>query len=341
MPLISVVLPVYNVETYISDAITSVLNQTIQDFEIIVIDDCSTDNTLSVVKSFEDSRIRIIEKPKNKGLIDSLNMGFSEAEGQFIARMDGDDINVLNRFEKQLKILQNRPDIKACGCWLQCFGASSKIIKHKREHEQIQAQLLLGNPMSLGATMLNREAYKAYNFDASKEHAEDYDFWARSAWDCKMYNIQEVLYHYRTHQDQVSSLYNDIQKNQDIGIKLSLYHKIGYDKTEFSDAFLKKMLFSNEQISITDCKQFFKWLSQISRVNKKQQIFGHKELLDVVEQLKRKFVFDIFFTNNREGIHYETRKQILGVLPFKQKLFIVRKKLKERVSLLRKREVTG
>jgi len=76
MPLISVVLPVYNVEAYVYDAIVSVLNQSIQDFEIIVIDDCSTDNTVSIIESFKDTRIRIINKDTNKGLIDSLNIGF-------------------------------------------------------------------------------------------------------------------------------------------------------------------------------------------------------------------------------------------------------------------------
>ena len=335
MPLISVVLPVYNVADYIRDAIYSILNQTIQDFEIIVIDDYSTDKTLSIIKSIKDNRIRIIEKTVNKGLIDSLNIGFKEAKGKFIARMDGDDKNVPTRFEEQLKVLQDNPAIKACGCWLQCFGASSKIIEHKEYHKEIQAQLLLGNPMSLGATMLKRGAYLNYSFDSYKIHAEDYDFWAKSAWECQMYNIQEVLYHYRTHDDQVSSQYNNIQKTQDFDIKLNLFHKINYNKIEFSDAFLKKLLFSNSEISVVETNHFFKWLNQLMKINKKQKVFGHIELIEVIVVLRRKLIYEIFFTNIREGIDYTKRKEILSSLPFKEKVFVIVKKLKERLYIIK------
>ena len=115
-PLISVILPVYNCAAFISDTMHSILNQTIQDFEIIVIDDCSTDNTVDVIQKFDDKRIFILLKKQNMGLIDSLNIGFKQANGKYIARMDGDDINHLERFEKQLNILQNNSDIKVCGC---------------------------------------------------------------------------------------------------------------------------------------------------------------------------------------------------------------------------------
>lgn len=336
MPLISVVLPVYNVEAYIYDAVVSILNQNIQDFEIIVIDDCSTDNTVFIIENFKDARIRIIKKDTNKGLIDSLNTGFKEAKGAYIARMDGDDINTANRFEKQLQILQNNPKVKACGCWLQCFGVSTNIIKHKEFHHEIQAQLLLANPMSLGATMLEKEAYKNYGFDMAKTHAEDYDFWARTAWDCDMYNIQEVLYNYRTHKTQVSSLHNTIQKKQDINIKLSLYHKIDYDKAVFNDAFIEKVLFSNKSVTVNECVLFFKWIKALIKINKEQGIFDTDALLEILEILKRQFVFELFFTNNRKGMDFKLRKEILVALPIREKFFVVLKKVKERVSFLKK-----
>ncbi|TNJ45769.1 glycosyltransferase family 2 protein [Tamlana fucoidanivorans] len=329
MPLISVVLPVYNVAEYVDEAITSILNQTIQDFEILVIDDCSTDETLPVVKSFKDSRIRIIEKSVNKGLIDSLNIGFKEAKGTYIARMDGDDISLPSRFEKQLKVLQNNPEIKACGCWLQCFGVSSKVLKYKELHEEIKTQMLLANSMSLCSSMLERKTYVHFNFDETKTHAEDYDFWAKSAWTCKMYNIQETLYYYRTHKEQVSILYNDIQKVQDVKIKLSLLHKIDYDKERYEDVFIKRVLFSKEAITVEDCKHFFKWLNQLKKINKVQQVFDHKEFIEVLNVFKQQFVFYLFFTNCRKGINYSIRISILNILPFKQKWFVIKKKINE------------
>ena len=193
MPLISVVLPVYNVAPYLKESLDSILNQTIQDFEIIFIDDCSTDNTIEIATSYHDSRIKILSKTENKGLIDSLNIGFKAANGKYIARMDGDDISDLKRFEKHLFILENNPEIKVCGSWLQAFGKDDKIIKHKENHEQILVNMMLHCSMSLGAVMLDRVWAEGECFNEEKKHVEDYDFWSRVIWKGKLYNIQEVF----------------------------------------------------------------------------------------------------------------------------------------------------
>ena len=173
MPLIAVVLPVYNVAPYLKEAVDSILNQTIQDFEVIIIDDCSTDKTIEVANTFNDSRIKIITKEKNKGLIDSLNIGFKTAKGKYIARMDGDDISDLKRFEKQLNVLENNPEIKVCGCWLQAFGNNDEIIKHKEHHEQILVNMMVHCSMSLGAVMIDRTWVKDECFNEEKKHVEE------------------------------------------------------------------------------------------------------------------------------------------------------------------------
>lgn len=333
-PLLSVVLPVYNCAMYIEDAINSILNQTIQDFEIIVIDDCSTDDTIAIIEAFMDTRIRIIKKESNKGLIDSLNIGFETAKGIYIARMDGDDINELDRFEKQLEILQNNPEIQACGCWLKTFGSYSTIIKHKKFHKEIQAQLLISNPMSLGATMLKRKAYENYRFENSKIHAEDYDFWARSAWDCSMYNIQEALYNYRVHNSQVSTKYKTIQLKVDIDIKLSLFHNLKYNREVYSDELIAKLLYSNKSCNIHELKLIFNWFKVLLKNNKELRVFDCAELKKVVLIIRRKLVFDIFLTNTREGMNYKLREKIFKIIPFNEKSFILKKKLKEKYKLL-------
>jgi len=328
--LISVVLPTYNVELYIFEAIQSVLNQTIQNFEIIVIDDCSTDRTISIVEAFNDSRIRVIKKQENKGLIDSLNLGFEEAKGKYIARMDGDDINELDRFEKQLTILQNNPEIKACGCWLQQFGKNNKIIKHKEHNKEIQSRLLISNPMSLGASMLERKAYESFKFLNDKIHVEDYDFWARSAWDCPMYNIQETLYHYRVYNNQVSKVYKAIQLKGDIDIKLSLYHKLLFSKDVYSDELIAKLLYSNRSCSIQELKLIFNWFTVLIKKNNKLGIFDNYAFKKVILIIRKKLIFDIFFTSNKEGMNFSLRKEIFQILPFDEKIFILRKKIKEK-----------
>ena len=329
MPLISVVLPVYNVAPYIKEAIDSILNQTIQDFEVIVIDDYSTDNTLSIVEAINDSRIRIIKKSKNKGLIDSLNIGFKEAKGDYIARMDGDDINALNRFEKQLSVLQNNPEIKACGCWLQQFGKIDRVLKHREFHEEIVARLLLHCSMSMGSVMLDRKAVSELKFDKNKLHVEDYDFWARAAWSFKFYNLQEVLYFYRIHDEQITDIYREIQIQADIPIKLFLFKKLNYNTKIYSDALITKMLLLNEYIEVKEIKLFVDWLKKLKILNIKYQIYSQQELTIVLQVILRTIVFQLYFKPTTIGINKKWRLKTFFKLPLKEMVFVLRLKSRE------------
>lgn len=328
-PLVSVVLPVYNCELYIKDAISSIFNQTIQDFEILVIDDCSTDNTLEIVRAIKDSRIKIICKEKNKGLIDSLNIGFAEANGKYIARMDGDDISYPERFEKQLYILENNSDIKVCGCWLKEFDGSDKVIKHKEFHNEIVARLLLSCSMSLGSVLLERKWAQKFKFDENKKHVEDYDFWARIAWSGKLYNIQEVLYDYRVHNSQVSLMHQQAQINGDIGIKLFLFKKLKYNTELFSDDMIQKMLLLNNPIQIKELELFLKWLKELIVLNQKAQVYATIELHKNVKIIKRAILFSIYFRQTSIGITKKWRTKVLFKLSLPDILFVLKIKAKE------------
>lgn len=114
-PMISVILPVYNSEKYIEKTIRSVLNQTYEDFELLIIDDIPTDNTMSIVDSIHDDRIRIICNGENKGIAYSRNRGIECCKGKYIALMDYDDIALENRFEKQVAFLEDNPDVDVVG----------------------------------------------------------------------------------------------------------------------------------------------------------------------------------------------------------------------------------
>lgn len=332
-PLISVVLPVYNVAPYVKEAINSILNQTIQDFEVLIIDDCSTDSTLTIVKDFSDERIIIIEKEENKGLIDSLNLGFKLAKGKYIARMDGDDINVLDRFEKQLQILENNPQIKACGCWLQEFGFSKKIIKHKQNHDEIVARLLVSCPMSLGAVMMDKKWALNFEFDETKVHVEDYDFWSRSSWSGKLYNIQEVLYFYRVHKSQVSTIHNTSQKLGDVHIKIYILKKLDYNASKYKDSLLEKMLYLKEHFTVEEFSLYLIFLKEIIKLNKKQRVFDTVELKKVVKEIKNQLIFKIYFQDSELGINKRWRKRALLKMSPQDVLRIFVLKLKEKIKV--------
>lgn len=332
MPLISVVLPVYNVAPYLKEALNSILNQTIQDFEIIIIDDCSTDNTVEIANSYKDERLKVILKAENKGLIDSLNVGFKAATGKYIARMDGDDISDLMRFEKQLNILEKNPEIKVCGSWLQAFGDNNNIIKHKEHHEQILVNMMIHCSMSLGSVMLDRDWAKNEYFYEEKKHVEDYDFWSRVIWKGKFYNIQEVLYYYRIHEKQVSSTYNEIQRKGDVPIKLVFFKKLNYNQDKFQNIFLLKMFMQNEIFSISELVLIFEWFSILKKQNQKLKIYMQSEFNQVIEYYRKDLVYKIYFHSNFCGINKKWRIIALSKLSFSDLLFVLKLKIKEKLK---------
>ena len=141
MPKLSVIMPAYNAEKYIGEAIESILNQTFTDFEFIIIDDGSSDHTADIIKGFHDERIRFIQNEKNSGVANTLNKGLELSQGEYIARMDADDISLPARFEKQVAFMEANPDVAVVGCGIELFGMShekryfsySKILRDIRD----------------------------------------------------------------------------------------------------------------------------------------------------------------------------------------------------------------
>lgn len=207
LPLISVVLPVFNAKRYISEAIRSILVQTFSRFEFIIVDDGSTDGTGEILDRFrrEDDRIVLVSR-ENKGLVASLNEGIECARGTWIARMDADDIALPNRFELQLAwIEQTGADI--CGSWVRFFGAKDKhVLKHPQSDPAIRVGLMFGTMFAHPSILIRTELAKELRYDPRWEKCEDYDLWARAAQlGCRMANVPEVLLLYRQHQNQISS----------------------------------------------------------------------------------------------------------------------------------------
>lgn len=331
-PLLSVLITTFNVEKYIKEAIDSVLQQTIQDFELVIVDDGSLDKTVHVIESILDTRIKLLKNSSNLGRVKSLNIAFKEAKGKYITIVDGDDINVLNRFEKQLFVLENNSEIKVCGSWYEEFGFSNKVIKHSEFHDIIKAKMLLSCSMTFGGSMFERKLVEDFRFDETKLHVEDYDFWARIVWSGQFYNIQEVLYYYRIHKSQVSTLYNDVQKRNDIDIKLFLFKKTGYDTTTFSDAFVKKMLYLGDYFTVDEFALFLKWFQEIKKVNKPNKVYLPDELEKVLHILKSSLVYNIYFRSNFCGIDKKWRFQALTKLSFSDLLFVLKLKIKEKMK---------
>lgn len=210
LPNISVVMSVYNGEKYLREAINSILEQSYADFEFIIIDDCSTDNSLDIIKSYKDNRIRLIRNKANLRLPASLNMGIRLANGKYIARMDADDISLPDRFLKQVNYLESHPEVVALGGSFQAIDGNGRNLykHHALIEEKLDRYYLIPSPLAHPTVMMRREIIVNNNlfYDVKYSSAQDYDLWLRIRKYFKIANLPEVLLKYRIHKKSISSV---------------------------------------------------------------------------------------------------------------------------------------
>ena len=215
--LISVVLPAYNVQDTIGESIDSILSQTFTDFELIIINDGSQDNTEEVIHAYSDKRIRYYRNEKNEGLIYTLNRGLDLAQGKYIARMDADDVSLPTRFEKQVKVMEESPNIVVCGTQIIPFGVDTAkrfSLFLPEESEDLKNLLFIQTCFAHPTVMVRRQVLidNEVRYDADYPHAEDYKMWIDLSLLGEFYNIQEPLLKYRLSDGQVSHKFSDVQK---------------------------------------------------------------------------------------------------------------------------------
>lgn len=202
MPKVSVIMACYNAEKYLCESIDSILSQSFQDFEFIIIDDASTDSTASIILSYSDNRIVYLRNESNRKLSYSLNRGLAIAKGDYVARMDADDISQRNRLLKQVKFLDTNPDYGVVGSAIQMFGRDNKVVSYPSSHKTIYYDFIAPNrTIAHPAAMLRRSVLVEHNlsYDESFDVAQDYKLWNELKHVCKLTNLQAPLLRYRTH----------------------------------------------------------------------------------------------------------------------------------------------
>jgi len=212
---ISVLMPVFNAEKYLNEAIESILTQTFRNFEFIIINDGSSDSSKDIILSYLDSRIRYFENEKNIGLINTLNRGIDIASGKYIARMDADDISLPNRLECQFAFMEVNSEVGICGSWFETFSDKGIIqtVKYLSEGIDIRIKQLYQIHLSHGTSMIRTDVLKKNKLYFNKEflHAEDYELWTRITLYTNLANIPQVLYKVRINEKSVSYVYKNIQ----------------------------------------------------------------------------------------------------------------------------------
>ncbi|UPS91675.1 glycosyltransferase family 2 protein [Bizionia sp. M204] len=256
-PKVTVLMPIYNCDQYVGEAIDSILGQTFTDFEFLIIDDASTDKTVSIVKGYSDSRIKFIRKPKNTGYTNSLNYGLAMAKGAYIARMDGDDISLPERFAKQVTFMDAYPEVVACGTTYSIIG-SGIIKKVPINHGDIKVQLLQKTCFGHPTVMLRKAVFEKFKvaYNSDREPAEDYDLWVRLLKYGKLANLPGVLLSYRVHDGQVSQNRTQIKRENTASIRLNLLKYLDYCFSLNEEQLLKKILLRNDILTLEEINNY-------------------------------------------------------------------------------------
>lgn len=262
MEKISVILPVYNGAKFLREAIESVLNQSYENFEFIIINDGSTDDSLDIIKSYNDNRIVIINQ-NNQGLVKSLNNGLKKSKHQLIARMDADDISDVNRFYEQITFMNNHPDAAMVGTQAQIISEDGRFLYTSQmptSPNRISEYLKKGSPFFHGSVMFRKIVLeKNGGYDENIIHfVEDLILWKKLNLTNKLYNLDVPLYKYRLRYNALSNRPKRIEKKMfklcdqivgenDAGKKEIYYNKINQLFIKLRKTPQKKMLANYHQ----------------------------------------------------------------------------------------------
>lgn len=210
-------MPVYNAERYLEEAMDSILNQTFSEFEFVIVNDGSKDKSDSIIRSYDDKRIKYFKHIDNLGLIATLNKGLLNCNGKYIARMDADDISQKTRLEKQYNFLKDNPDYDIVGCHLEILFESSgkqSVRKYPISEFEVVSNIIRGRHSAVhAASMYRKTVFEKLHGYRNFKHAEDIDLWFRVfALGLNTISIDESLYSYRQHEEQVTSDQNTVQK---------------------------------------------------------------------------------------------------------------------------------
>ncbi len=291
-PLVSVIMPVYNCVKYVDEAIESIVKQTYTNMEIFIIDDCSTDGTKSKVETWakQDNRIKPIFKSANAGYVDSLNMAIRLSNGEYIARMDGDDVSLQGRIARQVEYMSMNLEIGVLGCGYRFLGTSKSFIP-LTDHDVIKIGLLLESQLAHPTVMYRASMLKKLDRLYKTEFipCEDYEFWVYLSSKTIIHNLKDVLLEYRIHEGNTSKNHS---KNSEL-------------LKQISEIQLKNLSINSDEVGMLDLKNI---------IRNKTTYIKPIELFRVLNVLKK-----VVFNNRKitlynielfEGVIYEGLKTL-------------------------------
>jgi glycosyltransferase involved in cell wall biosynthesis len=231
-PLVSIIMPCYNSSKYLKDSLDSIFRQTYSNFELILINDGSTDLTDSMVREIQDSRLVYLKNISNKGITYSLNKTIRTAKGKYIIRMDADDIMEKNRLHKQIRFMEDNPEFGMSGSAYTIIdeqGMPINTVNYSFDHPDFKILLLFFNPFAHPTIAIRSEIAKRLLYDKNFLHCEDYELWFRIAKQSKVNNLPDKLMQYRVHSQNTSLRNNVAMKRNVINLLSRELEKLGIE----------------------------------------------------------------------------------------------------------------
>lgn len=279
---VSVLMPVYNAEKYLAEAIDSIIAQSYTNWELILINDGSTDSSEAIILSYADRRIKYHKNEQNIGLIDTLNKGIDLCKGKYIARMDADDIAMPDRLKNQVALMNHNTELVLCGTnalVIDNDGNKTGEIINTDSNTLLQISLLFTNPFIHPSVLIRKEALDNLRYNKQAIHIEDYELWTKIAGKGKLANISQPLLKYRWHDTNVSVKHADTQEQlKDQLIESLIIEKLQLHPTpeELRLHRLTFQLYRYGQKRVVDVEQSQKlkeWFKKLSSQNRQLETF--------------------------------------------------------------------
>lgn len=285
-PLLSIIIPTYNSERFISQTIQSIITQTHKNFELIIINDGSTDNSKEIIESFNDSRIKYYENPENKGIVFTRNYGLQLAKGDYIGMVDSDDIVYPEKFEEQIAFLEKNKDFGMVGSWVKFIDEDGKRLpgswKLKASPEMIPSILLFRNYFVQSSVISRKECISKFSFKYNFPTAQDYLMWVEIIQNHKAWNLPKYLIDYRVHKGGITEKHKEVRSEKEKVIFRKQLLELGIDATD-EELELHSLIKNGRPITqIETLKSIEEWLLKIISKNKTLKVYNHHMLKKVI-----------------------------------------------------------
>lgn len=303
-PVLSVIMSVYNTdESYLEEAILSVINQSFKDFEFIIIDDASNSDINQVINKFDDTRIVLLKNKKNLGLAASLNKGIKISKGQYIVRMDADDVCDLERFKKQLDYMNNNYKIDILGSLAKKFGdtkTSEKLAGYAEPDKLLKARLIFNSSLIHPTCMIKKSFLLENNLQYNPlfKKAQDYELWAQCL-DGNISVIPEALLHYRVHEKQATFTGGNNQVEYGNKVRVRLIKELGIVPNDEELEIHYELIKSNPSFKHSLVK-VDNWCLKLIQANSKSKIFDDDSFKKVIFENFIGYLFKLLRNNKKE-----------------------------------------